>query len=146
MVEFRNNGPLIERTNYWDTPHAQRGYAYLSLNAGAYRLLMPQSLHSVVADITSSEIREVVISRGAWPEVGRPDGIEVMFDDRTNDPISVHILTEQVDRLPLPSDQGWKGLFLLYHGPPEKLIWQTDRVYYRRVKRIPWLKPAPGSR
>ena len=45
LITIENNGPGILSTNYWGTPHAEKGYCYLSINAGAFRLLGPQLPH-----------------------------------------------------------------------------------------------------
>ena len=43
MITIENRGQAILTTDYWYTPHAHAGYLYLSWNAGAGRLLIPDS-------------------------------------------------------------------------------------------------------
>lgn len=43
MITISNDGQKIVSTNYWDTEHAKRGFLYLSWNAGAGRLLLPDT-------------------------------------------------------------------------------------------------------
>jgi hypothetical protein len=38
-----NNGPEIVTTDYWGSPLEKRGFYHLSINAGAFRLLVPDS-------------------------------------------------------------------------------------------------------
>ncbi|MDX9788933.1 MAG: hypothetical protein RBT11_19320 [Desulfobacterales bacterium] len=42
LIQISNDGPEILSTNYWETEHAKKGFLYMSINAGAFRLL-PQS-------------------------------------------------------------------------------------------------------
>jgi hypothetical protein len=42
LITITNNGPEIEKTNYFDTNCAKEGKLYLSWNAGAARLLIPE--------------------------------------------------------------------------------------------------------
>ena len=41
MLKIENNGPEIISPNYWDSDYAKKGYVYLSVNAGAFRLRGP---------------------------------------------------------------------------------------------------------
>ena len=141
MIEIANDGPRITNTNYWETPHAKRGLVYLSINARAYRLLTPPAMEPMLAEIFNA--REVVISRGPWPQYNKPDALEIMFEDGSDSPYAVHLLTDQIDRLPQPHDQGWKGTLAIYTATSYVPAWTCDMVYYRTVKQIPWLRPAP---
>ena len=62
MLEIRNQGQAILSTNYWDSDHAKAGYFYLSWNAGAGRLLVPDSQKATLREMKGA--REVIISRG----------------------------------------------------------------------------------
>ena len=48
MIMIGNDGPLIARTNYFETELAKNGYFYLSWNAGAARLLVPESQNAFI--------------------------------------------------------------------------------------------------
>lgn len=144
-IHIENNGALISRTNYWETENAKRGYAYLSINAGSYRLLVPPGLQSLLTDMGDPD--SVIISRGPWPAQGQQDAVELLFEDGTSSPYCLHMVPEQIDRFPLVSDQGWKGSFWIYL-PPEisrTSVWASNHVYYRVVKELPCLDQAPTS-
>lgn len=51
MIHIENQGAEIASTNYWDTPHAQRGFCYLSGNAGVWRLLVPEAQAALLAEM-----------------------------------------------------------------------------------------------
>ena len=55
-ITICNDRSIITSTNYWESEHAAAGYAYLSLNAGCYRLLMPPEQDPLIQDITTSRI------------------------------------------------------------------------------------------
>lgn len=138
IIKVENDGQRIASTNYWDTPNAKAGYAYMSINAGAYRLLIPPSQEEWVKDMVTAS--EVVITRGPWMAQGKRDAYELLFDDHSDSPFALHMVAEQWERNPSDADLGWKGIMVIYtaKGPAATF----GRVYYRKGA-IPCLKPAP---
>jgi hypothetical protein len=140
FISIVNDAADIVSTDYWETENAARGAYYLSINAGTFRLLVPPALVGEIEEWRTA--REVIVSRGPWPEKGRADAIEILFEDRSDSPYVVHIGTEQVDRLPTDADQDRPG------RPPRWTFTAWARggkvltlpCRYRRVKHIPWLK------
>lgn len=61
-----NRGQAIVSTDFWDSHQAQAGYYFLSWNAGAGRLLVPDSQKAVLREMKSA--REILVSRGPWTE------------------------------------------------------------------------------
>lgn len=49
------------------------------VNAGAIRVLIPRAMRRVIQDMRTA--RYVIASRGPWPEAGRPDALELLFED-----------------------------------------------------------------
>lgn len=137
LLAIRNDGPEIAETNYFGTAQARAGYVYLSTNAGCFRLLIPgRILPDMLREISAAQ--EVIVSRGPWPERGRPDALEIMFEDGTDAPYALHIGTEQTDRIPEEGDQGKPWTFTVW-GPAGKAL--TLPCRYRLVPRIPWMQP-----
>jgi hypothetical protein len=115
-----------------------REQSYLSINAGCFRLLLPSSLESALADMHLA--KQVIVSRGPWPAARRRDAIEVLFDDATDEPYALHFGVEQIDRLPLDADAGKPCKFAVYTlGPKLACYWSNAR--YRRSARLPDLSP-----
>lgn len=141
IIQIQNNETEIVSTNYWQTENAQRGLFYLSINAGTFRLLVPSIQESAIAEMATA--KEVIISRGPWPDHGKYDALEILFEDNSDSPFVIQILPEQADRLPLDSDRDKQG------QPPRWIfsIWTQDGkklarpARYRLVKKIPWMKP-----
>jgi hypothetical protein len=79
MLEIVNDGPAITSTNYWETDYARAGEVFLSLNAGCFRLLLPEALEREIAEMATAG--NVIVSRGPWPDGGKADAIELLFDD-----------------------------------------------------------------
>lgn len=88
-------------------------------------------------------VAEVIISRGPWPEQGKQDVIEILFEDGTDNPYAIHLSSESLDRMPLDSDQD-------RHGQPPRwklTVWtRTGKALelpcrYRRAKQIPCFMP-----
>lgn len=119
------------------------GTMFLSLNAGAFRLLLPTGWEEAVQEMQTG--REIVVSRGPWakdPGHGL-DAIELLFEDGTADPYAIHLQASQCDRLPLPEDVAQEWVFSAWTAPrrgkPHRAL---DRpCWYRIVPQIPWLKP-----
>jgi len=103
LITFGNDGQKIVSTNYWESEHARRGFCYLSWNAGAARLLVPDSQRAAINEMRTG--KEIIISRGVLQPQGR-DALELLFEDYTDSPYSIHIVTEQCDRLLPETDQG----------------------------------------
>jgi hypothetical protein len=43
VLKFENDGPLLLASNYWQSEMAAAGKLYVAINAGCFRLLVPQS-------------------------------------------------------------------------------------------------------
>lgn len=132
LFEVINNGQDIESTNYFDSEHAMRGAFFLSINAGCVRLLVP--------DIQQSEIQEfktakyAILSRGPWPEMGKEDALELLFEDFSDTPYAIHVVTEQCDMLP-----DGKGDWRLSVWSREGKRFECP-LKYRHVDKIPCMK------
>ena len=127
-----NDGQEITATNYYESELFTRMLFYLSVNAGCFRLLSPVALDD--RDIQGTQI---VISRGTWDN--RPDSIEIMFDDSSDTPYTLHLSKAQIDRLPIDADSGKMFQFILYAPRLQKQL--SSACYYRKVKRLPCMNP-----
>lgn len=138
MIKIINDGQKLVSTNYWATEHCARGFAYLTINAGAARLLLPPALHPALADMRSA--REVIISRGPLqPPAGRgQDGLELMFEDDSDAPFSLHMLMAQCDRALPANNQGGGFDLVVYTEAGEQLRLPAR---YRKVGALPCLDP-----
>ncbi len=138
MIEIRNDGDLIAATNYWQTPYAAKGMAYLSINAGAFRLLLPPAMESSLKEMAGA--RSVIVSRGPWSEAGQAEAVEVLFEDDGPSPFVMLLGKGQCDRFPPEKDSGREDL--------ECTVWTEEAkmrlrfpARYRIVRKIPCLAP-----
>jgi hypothetical protein len=138
VIKIINDGPALVSTDYWRTEHCARGFAYLSINAGAARLMLPPALHSALADMRSA--REVIISRGQLqPPGGRgQDALELMFEDDSDAPFALHMLMSQCDRTLPANDQGG-GFDLVVSTEAGEQLRLPAR--YRVVDVLPYMQP-----
>jgi hypothetical protein len=111
-VGNRGQDISLEETNYWNTEMAHRGRLFLSWNAGVGRLLVPDCLTSAIPEMLTGKL--AVISRGAWPAGQKADAIEIMFDDDSNDPFSIHLYVEQCSQMLPDSDIGTEFPFTIW--------------------------------
>lgn len=136
MLEIRNQGQAIASTNYWDSEHAQRGYFYLSWNAGAGRLLVPDRQKAALREMKGA--REVIISRGPWTDHGGREALELLWEDGSDSPFSIHFVAEQCDRLIPDYQQGGGFVVTAWTHGGQKGRWPGR---YRVVAEIPCLAP-----
>ena len=93
LIIITNDGQSISSTNYWDTEHAEHGLFFMSGNAGAWRLLVPDMHKPVLADMATAKVVEI--------ELGFKQGqraVTIWFDDKTPTPFQLCISAEQMDR------------------------------------------------
>lgn len=140
MLHIENNGPLIVSSNFWGSEHEQAGKLYISCNGGAIRVMVPSALQDAIADMQGAEY--AILSRGPWPAQRLPEAVEILFEDRSENPYVLHLSPESFDLLPAepPANQGWiLTVWDLQEGKPRKAI--ELPCHWRRVPKIPWLKP-----
>jgi hypothetical protein len=139
VLEIANDGPRIVATNYWDTGQAAAGKIYLSCNAGAVRMLLPPALGHYVPEMKTA--RYAILSRGPWPALGRPEAVEILWEDESDSPFAQQFSPESFDLLPAepPPGRGWViSVWGPKQGRPQQLLERPCR--WRRVKKIPCLK------
>ena len=142
VLTVTNDGAEILDTNYWASEAAKRGFAFLTINAGTFRLLVPEKMAPEIAEWKTA--REVVVSKGPWPAQGREEAIEIMFEDNSDSPYALNMGIQQLDRMPTPADRDRSGQparwhFSVWTQRDGKVLELPGR--YRLVKQIPWLKP-----
>lgn len=141
MLEIVNHGPLIEASNYWDSEAARDGYLYLSINAGAFRLLVPDVHRRILSDMRPGA-KYVVVS--FLPLKDWQDGeycVEWMVEDGSSEPWSCHLSPSQVDRMPTPDSVGVEWVASVWDrkkGRPHKCL--ERKAYCQIVPHLPWLK------
>jgi hypothetical protein len=138
---IENNRQEIIKTNFWETDMAKKGGLFLSSNAGAFRLLVPFQHFREVAEFKSA--KDVILTRGFWPESGG-EGMEILFDDESDSPYSIHLSHAQLDRWPSKSDIGKEFTFTVWifktpaHTP---FCAYKSKCLFRITKKLPYLKP-----
>lgn len=95
MIDITNNGQEIIATNYWlHAKYGKGGLAYLSGNAGAWRLLLPANhANEWMEEMKTGKF--VLIERS----IRTAGHIDLVFDDGSKEPFSLTIHRQhQVDR------------------------------------------------
>lgn len=136
MIAIENQGQKIVATDFWDSDLARAGYCFLSWNAGAGRLLVPDSQIAFLRDMKSA--RYVIVSRGVWHAAGGGDALELLFEDNSSSPFCIHMAAGQTDRLLPDTDQGTAFTVTVWTRRGQQ---QRFPGRYRRVGTIPCLKP-----
>jgi hypothetical protein len=139
LIQVQNHGPLILSTNYWDSELAQAGKLFVSVNAGAIRVLLPPCVYDWLSDMRMA--RECVLSRGPWPAERAAEGVELMWDDGSDAPFALHLTPESFDMLPAEPEPGREWMLSVWtakDGKPHRAL--DRRCHWRRVPRIPWMR------
>lgn len=128
-----NNEQELIGTNYFATEMAKLGLAYLSINARAIRLLVPDALlESTLPEMLTGKY--VILSRSR-----ADDHIELLFEDDTETPYSLCLSPSQCFSLPARADSGRTDLrFLAYRS--DMTIAMDVPARFRMVEHVPCLR------
>ena len=134
-VYFSNDGERLAATNYWQSPLARNGLYCMALNAGCLRLLVPSGRTGEVPEMTTG-VREVVVTRGV---LNGKDSVEIMFEDDSDAPYSIHLQTKMVKPLWTADNEGSWFKFAIY--TPDGMVAEFPCWLRRRVATLPCLQP-----
>lgn len=135
-----NHGPLITASTYWGSAIEDLGKIWISCNAGAIRVMVPRVMRRIIEDMRAAQY--VVASRGPWPAGGRADALELLFEDGTDSPFSLHVGPESVDMFPGESGPGQAWICSAWDQKKNRPHKALERpCHWRRVPSLPWLKP-----
>ena len=147
MITVKNHGPLVVESNYWTSEAAQRGKLFCSVNAGAIRILLPGALNAMLVVKGMRTGKHCILSRGPWPEQNLPEAVEILFDDGTDSPFALHLSPESFDMLPgepEPNREWTAAVYVEKDGAAHRAL--ERKCYWRRVDRLPCLKPWKEDR
>jgi hypothetical protein len=139
-ITVDNNGPLLVRTNFWESPVDSQGALFCSVNANAIRLLVPRALEHFIEEMRTGS--EVLVTRGDWPAEDRKNALELMWEDGSVAPFAIQLCPEQLDRL-IPEENAGQQLTCLvyirgYAGIP--LLAGEWPARFRVANQIPCLR------
>jgi hypothetical protein len=146
FLSISNDGPLITATDYFEAPHATvRGLAFCSINAGAFRLLLPSALESAIPEMMTG--RYCIVTRG-WHSGLSRKMLEFLFEDGSQSPYVIHIEEAQCDRVPDTREDAMRSDLTLSiwvageaNGRPPVMAVSMPARY--RAAPLPCLKPWP---
>jgi hypothetical protein len=146
ILKIQNDGPLIAETNFWATDHANHGLFYVSINAGAFRILIPKNCEADIPEMIRG-VKHVVVSmlpKDRW----KPKAycLEIMFEDSSDSPWACQISPGQTDRAPTDESVGiaWKATLWTEQNNGPALHTEFP-AYFQIVPKIPWLKSIEKS-
>ena len=140
-IYIRNDGPQIVDTNFWESTLAEAGGMFCSVNAGAVRLLLPRSYEHAIPEMRTG--REVLVTRGPWPEMGQREALELLWEDGSAAPYAVHLSAGQLDRLIPRGEAGRRLACHVYTRgfSSTPLLAGTWPARFRVARSLPHLKP-----
>lgn len=92
FITIGNNGQEISKTNYWATEHAKKGLCFLSTNAGAIRLLVPEAARGYLEEMKTG--KRITIEKSLHDS----RCVDIVFEDGTDMPFFLAIDKQQIDR------------------------------------------------
>lgn len=148
-ITIENHGPLIVGTDYFGSEMARGGKAFLSPNAGAFRLLLPPGWENQIADMRTGKL--CVVTRGPWVARGRvlaPDALELMLEDDSEDPWCAHLNAESCAAMPADDWVGRECVLTVWTRSrggtkPHKALERP--AVYRKAEKLPWLRQYTPS-
>jgi hypothetical protein len=140
VIVVSNHGPLILSSNFWESEYAAAGKLYVSVNAGTIRILVPQSNRELIAECRKAKY--AILSRGPWPAAGLPEAVEILLEDGSDSPYSLHLSPTSFDQLPAEPPEGREWLLTIWTLKSGRAHKSVERIcHWRRVASLPWLKP-----
>lgn len=115
LIAITNDGSLISSTNYWDTQHAKQGLFFMSGNAGAWRLLVPDVHKHVLDDMATGKYVEIELGR-----CGQHPTVTIWFEDGTPMPFQLRIAADAMDRQIVRSNRKQRLLIYTKEGLQQK--------------------------
>lgn len=145
LLTITNHGPLITASNFWRTEAARHGRLYLTINAGAFRLLVPTALRPAISEMRPGA-KHIVVS--CLPAAAWQQGqycTEWLVEDGSDSPWSCHLSPGQIDRMPPAEDAGKEWIASVWdekNGRPHKALERP--AYFQVVPSLPWLRRIGG--
>jgi hypothetical protein len=143
ILRIENDGAEIKATNYFDTPGARAGKFFLSLNAGAFRLLVPITQYMALAEMRTA--RGAAVSRGNHDGTKglTGDGVEVLFDDGTDSPFALHLGMASLHSIPPASESGRRVVLSVWTAGQGGGVTKALELpcTFRVADRLPDLRP-----
>jgi len=117
LLRIENNGKEIIDTNYWES-ELNRGNKYIvSINSGAFRLLVPDAfLGEMKKELPLA--KRIIITR-------KENYFDILLDDGSKYPYSFQFSYNSFDRLPSKGDSGKEFIFSAWthaKGRPHKFF------------------------
>ena len=131
-IWVQNAGPEITHTNYWDSPMADAGKFYISVNGGCLRILLPDQMRGQVSEMRGAKY--VILTRG--PFQGR-DGLEILFEDDSPSPYVLYTVNDAMDRV-IPTSEAGREVVVSVHTRGGKAL--TLPGHFRVASKLPCLK------
>jgi hypothetical protein len=141
MITIGNNEKLITNTDYWNSEAAAFGYVYLSTNADAVRLLLPDLSGLNIHDIKQSKL--VVISVGRHTDFNAFMA-EVVFNEGSKSPYVIYVALNQFEKIPTEQDYMKKMDFILVTPADNNTQVKNEllcQCVFRKSKKLPDLTP-----
>lgn len=102
FITIKNDGKKIIETDYFDSELNQAGKFFLSINAGAFRLLVPDVF---------SEIIHKELQLAEYIEFSKGETfVNILFEDHSDNPYQIQMTHNSLDRIPAEGDRGREDL------------------------------------
>lgn len=124
IIQITNNKTEIINTNYFESLLNKHGKFYVSINAGAFRLLIPDVyLNTMEKELPLAQ--KMVITRDSTM-------FNILFEDYSETPYQIQLSSNSFDRLPSQQDKGRDFIFSAWtkKGGKIKKIFETICEYH----------------
>jgi hypothetical protein len=122
LLQINNSGQDITSTNYFDSEYNTNGKFLVSLNAGAFRLLVPDAVAGEICSELASVDHVEIEQRG--------ETCSIVLDDGSANPYTIQTTMNAFTPRPAASDSGREFVFSAWISPLEKIA-ELACVYSR---------------
>jgi hypothetical protein len=145
LFQMQNKKGTLLSTDYFDCKLGKAGLYYISFNAYAGRLLIPDTQAAeLFVELEKNPVAHVVLSMGKTFDKENKcfkDMGELMFEDGTDAPFSVIIQSDLIDRR--ISSEPMETTLALHTR--DGAYDTTFKLYVRTVGELPYLRPWKAS-
>ena len=103
MIETTSTEKTVIEPDYWDSEMAKCGVLHVSATADCIKILIPDSQIDMIPLMLEGE--RITLSRGPCPGGGKAPVFEIVFDDYSDNPLSLLVGSEPGDTLLEPGSE-----------------------------------------
>lgn len=135
---IKNKGKEILDTNYFDSELNINDKFYVSINAGAFRLLVPDKhVNEIKRELELA--KEITITRKMFHKGNGIQGFEILIDDNSDYPFYLQLSENAFDRKPSSFNENKSFVFSAWYREKNEIKKMFEsQCFYKRIHAKKW--------